>query len=184
VEFSSGGRAAIQESKEQAIYCLDQVIDADVVPIQSCHTRSYLATAKSKRRIPTQDPILLFHYFAFLLPDGKLSLRVLMDMQEQDQNQLNLELTDDVAEGHYCNLAMIAHSNAEFVLDFIRMMPGLPKARVKSRIVMTPEHAVRFVAALQENIARYEGAFGPIKNTPDGGHPNIPFNFGGTVGQA
>lgn len=106
-----------------------------------------------------------------------------MEMQEQEQNQLNLELTDEVAEGHYCNLAMIAHSNAEFVLDFIRMMPGLPKARVKSRIVMTPEHAVRFMNALQENIARYEETFGPIKNHP-GGQPNMPFNFGGTVGQA
>ena len=132
---------------------------------------------------PSPYPPVYFYTFSILTTHRPLSLPVLMDMQEQDQNQLNLELTDEIAEGHYCNLAMIAHSNAEFVLDFIRMMPGLPKARVKSRIVMTPEHAVRFVAALQENIARYESAFGTIKSTPDGQH-NMPFNFGGTVGQA
>jgi len=87
-----------------------------------------------------------------------------------------------MAEGIYSNLAMIAHSNTEFVIDFIRMMPGVPKAKVKSRIVMTPEHAMRFLQALKENVERYEDAFGDIKETGD--MPRMPFNFGGTMGQA
>lgn len=100
----------------------------------------------------------------------------------ENNGQLNIELPEELAEGVYSNLALIAHSNAEFVLDFIRMMPGVPKAKVKSRVVMTPEHAVRFLSALQENIERYEATFGPIKQP--GEMPNMPFNFGGTVGQA
>lgn len=104
----------------------------------------------------------------------------------QEAGQLNVELNEEVAEGHYCNLAMIAHSNSEFVLDFIRVMPGIPKARVKSRIVMTPEHTLRFLSALKENISRYEDAFGTIKEPVDGGSNmgSLPFNFGGPVGQA
>jgi hypothetical protein len=99
----------------------------------------------------------------------------------QDPNQLSVELSEEIAEGVFCNLAMIAHSNGEFVLDFIRVMPGLPKARVKSRIVVTPEHAVRLLNALQDNISRYEDAFGMIKRDDIS---QIPFNFGGQIGQA
>ena len=66
----------------------------------------------------------------------------------QEENQINIELTEDVAEGVYANLAMIAHSNSEFVVDFIRLMPGIPKAKVKSRIILTPEHAQRLLHAL------------------------------------
>ncbi len=95
------------------------------------------------------------------------------------QNQINIELTEDVAEGVYSNLAMIAHSNSEFVIDFIRLMPGVPKAKVKSRIVITPEHAKRLLAALKDNIEKYEAAFGPIKTTND--MPKFPMNFGGTT---
>jgi hypothetical protein len=95
------------------------------------------------------------------------------------QNQINIELTEDVAEGVYSNLAMIAHSNSEFVIDFIRLMPGVPKAKVKSRIVITPEHAKRLLAALKDNIEKYEAAFGPIKRTDD--MPKFPMNFGGTT---
>jgi hypothetical protein len=87
-----------------------------------------------------------------------------------------------MAEGIYANLAMIAHSNTEFVIDFIRLMPGVPKAKVKSRIVMTPEHAVRFLQALKDNVERYQDSFGDIKDMSD--MPKIPFNFGGTMGQA
>jgi hypothetical protein len=101
---------------------------------------------------------------------------------QNEQNQINIELSEDMAEGIYSNLAMIAHSNAEFVIDFIRMMPGVPKAKVKSRIIMTPEHAVRFLAALKENIERYEETFGSIKEQNDFG--KMPFNFGGVIGQA
>jgi hypothetical protein len=99
-----------------------------------------------------------------------------------NQQQINIELTEEVAEGIYANLAMIAHSNSEFVIDFIRLMPGVPKAKVKSRIVITPEHAIRLLAALRDNIEKYEDSFGPIKQTQDA--PKFPINFGGTMGQA
>lgn len=104
-----------------------------------------------------------------------------MENQEQN-NQINIELSEDMAEGIYSNLAMIAHSNTEFVIDFIRIMPGVPKAKVKSRIVMTPEHAVRFLQALKDNLDRYQETFGDIKDMSD--LPKIPFNFGGSMGQA
>jgi Protein of unknown function (DUF3467) len=100
----------------------------------------------------------------------------------QAQNQINIELSEEIAEGIYSNLAMIAHSNSEFVIDFIRLMPGVPKAKVKSRIVITPEHAKRFLLALKDNIEKYETSFGPIKRTDD--MPKFPMNFGGTVGEA
>ncbi|SFC51173.1 Protein of unknown function [Flexibacter flexilis DSM 6793] len=103
-----------------------------------------------------------------------------MANEPNPENQLNIELPEEIAEGIYSNLVLIAHSNTEFVFDFIRMMPGVPKAKVKSRIVMTPEHARRLLAALAENIERYEQAFGGIQE----GKTNIPFNFGGTMGQA
>lgn len=101
--------------------------------------------------------------------------------QPQGQ-QLDIELTEEIAEGIYCNLAMIGHSNAEFVIDFIRMMPGVPKAKVKSRIVMTPEHTMRFLNALRENLERFQESFGDIKNEPEG--MTLPFGFGGPMGQA
>jgi len=105
------------------------------------------------------------------------------EIENQEQgNQINIELSEDMAEGIYSNLAMIAHSNSEFVIDFIRLMPGVPKAKVKSRIVMTPEHAVRFLQALKDNLDRYQETFGDIKDMSD--MPKIPFNFGGTMGQA
>lgn len=98
------------------------------------------------------------------------------------QNQINIELSEDIAEGIYSNLAMIAHSNSEFVIDFIRLMPGVPKAKVKSRIVITPEHAKRLSNALIDNIRKYEENFGQIKKTEEG--PKFPINFGGNVGEA
>lgn len=98
------------------------------------------------------------------------------------QNQINIELSEEIAEGIYSNLAMIAHSNSEFVIDFIKLMPGVPKARVKARIVVTPEHAKRLLHALKDNIDKYEATFGPIKQTQ--GAPKFPMNFGGTMGEA
>ncbi len=98
------------------------------------------------------------------------------------QNQINIELTEEIAEGIYSNLAMIAHSNSEFVIDFIRLMPGVPKARVKARIILTPEHARRLLAALQDNIEKYERTFGPINQNTE--MPGFPMNFGGAVGEA
>ena len=85
-----------------------------------------------------------------------------MDNQN-DGNQLQIELKEDVAQGIYSNLAIIAHSTSEFIVDFVRVMPGLPKASVQSRIVLAPEHAKRLMRALQDNISKYEANFGEIK---------------------
>jgi hypothetical protein len=104
------------------------------------------------------------------------------DKKANKQGQINIELSEEIAEGIYANLAMIAHSNSEFVIDFIRLMPGVPKAKVKSRIVVTPEHAKRLLVALEDNINKYEDTFGTIKHMDD--TPKFPINFGGTVGEA
>jgi len=100
---------------------------------------------------------------------------------QKNQNQINIELTDDMAEGIYSNLAVITHSGTEFVVDFIKMMPGVPKAKVKSRIILTPQHAKRLFRALKENIAKFESVHGPIKESEGG---EMPFQLGGPVGQA
>lgn len=100
------------------------------------------------------------------------------------QNQINIELTEEVGQGTYANLAVITHSSSEFVLDFVRIMPGLPKAKVQSRIILTPEHAKRLMGALQENISKYESVNGQIKvSASKPGNP-IPMNFGGPTAQA
>ncbi|MFY0606339.1 MAG: DUF3467 domain-containing protein [Cyclobacteriaceae bacterium] len=97
-------------------------------------------------------------------------------------NQINIELSEETAEGVYANLAMIAHSSSEFVIDFIRLMPGVPKAKVKSRIVVTPEHAKRLLKALEDNIKKFENTHGSIKSIEEA--PKFPMNFGGTMGEA
>ncbi|MBQ8656784.1 MAG: DUF3467 domain-containing protein [Prevotella sp.] len=86
-----------------------------------------------------------------------------MNNNNQSQNQLQLELPQEVAQGEYANLAVITHASSDFVIDFARVLPGVPKAHVKSRIIMAPEHAKRLLGALQENIARYERTYGPIR---------------------
>ena len=101
-----------------------------------------------------------------------------MDNNE-NQNQLNIELSAEVAEVIYSNLAIISHSTSEFVLDFIRIMPGTPKANVKSRIILTPEHAKRLLFALQDNINKYEQQNGKIKVPDNNMMPPIPMGFGG-----
>lgn len=102
----------------------------------------------------------------------------------QQKNQIDIELNEEIAQGVYSNLAVISHSSAEFVIDFIRALPGLPKAQVKSRIILTPEHTKRLFLALQDNIAKYEAMHGKIKNTEGTGGAGIPMNFGGTTAQA
>lgn len=97
-------------------------------------------------------------------------------MPEQDPNQLNIEISEEVAEGQYANLAIITHSHAEFVLDFVNVMPGTPKSRVKSRIILTPQHAKRLMNALRENIEKFEQASGVIKDLEE---IQIPMHFGG-----
>jgi len=95
--------------------------------------------------------------------------------------QLNIELSEEIAEGEYSNLVMIAHSPEEFILDFIRVVPGVRKARVKSRIIITPQHAKRLLRALADNIERYERSHGAIDERA---HPDQPIQFGGSVGEA
>ena len=99
------------------------------------------------------------------------------------KNQLDIELSDEVAQGTYSNLAVITHSSAEFVLDFVRIMPGVPKAQVKSRIILTPEHAKRLLRALDDNINKYEAVHGEIIDKSPGGLA-MPMNFGGPTAQA
>jgi uncharacterized protein (DUF1778 family) len=107
-----------------------------------------------------------------------------MALQDQkNQNQINIELSEEIAQGIYSNLAIITHSASEFVVDFIRMMPGIPKAQVKSRIILTPEHAKRLLAALQDNVAKFESVHGTIKDIM-GSAPMAPFIFGGPTAQA
>ncbi len=84
-------------------------------------------------------------------------------MNENKQHGIDLELDAEVAQGHYSNLAIISHSTSEFILDFAAILPGLPKAKVKSRIILTPEHAKRLLLSLQENVARYETNVGRIE---------------------
>lgn len=101
--------------------------------------------------------------------------------EQQPQNQLNIEISEEVAEGTYANLAIITHSHAEFVIDFVNVMPGTPKSRVKSRIILTPQHAKRFMKALTDNIEKYEAANGAIKDIDE---MQLPMNFGGPTAQA
>ena len=99
-------------------------------------------------------------------------------MSDQDKKgQINIELDEAVADGTYANLAIINHSVSEFILDFVNIMPGVPKAKVKSRIILTPQHAKRLNKALADNIRKFEQAQGEIK---DYEHPPIPLNFGPT----
>jgi hypothetical protein len=104
-----------------------------------------------------------------------------MEEQQGQQPGINIEISEDVAEGTYANLAIITHSHAEFVIDFVNVMPGTPKSKVKSRIIFTPQHAKRFMKALAENVQRYEAANGAIKDLEE---IQIPLNFGGPAAQA
>ena len=98
---------------------------------------------------------------------------------EKDQarpNQLNIEISEEVADGIYSNLAIITHSNSEFVLDFVRVMPGVPKAKVKARVLLTPQHAKRLMAALVDNIKKYEAQYGVIEEPEQPPFPPMNFN--------
>ena len=103
------------------------------------------------------------------------------DQQIPAPNQINIEISEEVAEGTYANLAIITHSHAEFVMDFVNVMPGTPKSKVKSRIIFTPMHAKRFLKALEDNVTRYEAANGFIQDLEQ---VEIPLNFGGPTAQA
>jgi hypothetical protein len=105
-----------------------------------------------------------------------------MSENEQNKKGLQLELAQEVAQGEYANFAIITHSSSDFVLDFARVLPGVQKAQVKSRVILAPEHAKRLLGALQENIMRYEKAFGPIKIPNQEPRTIAPFDI--TKGEA
>ena len=100
-----------------------------------------------------------------------------MEENQSKDGQLNIELDQEIAEGTYSNLAIINHSISEFIVDFINIMPGVPKAKVKSRIILTPQHAKRLTKALADNVRKFEKANGEIK---DYEQPTMPMNFGPT----
>ncbi len=104
-----------------------------------------------------------------------------MSANNQPENQLNIEISEEVAEGTYVNLAIITHSHAEFVVDFVNVMPGNPKSKVKNRIILTPFHAKRLMKAMIENVKKFESVNGVIQDMES---VEIPFNFSGPVGQA
>ena len=99
-----------------------------------------------------------------------------MDMEDNDKKQLSIEISEAVAEGVYSNMAIISHSSSEFVVDFLRILPNTPKAKVKSRVILTPEHAKRLMLALQNNLQKYEERYGTI-NGDDDPRVAMPFNF-------
>ena len=98
--------------------------------------------------------------------------------KNQQQGQLQLELPQEVAQGEYANFAIISHSSSDFVIDFARVLPGVPKSSVRSRVILAPEHAKRLLNALQENIMRYEREFGTIKIPNQEPRTISPFNVG------
>ena len=102
-------------------------------------------------------------------------------MSDQQQHQLNIEISEEIAEGQYANLAVITHSHAEFVIDFVNVMPGTPKSKVRSRIILPSQHAKRFMKALVENVGRFEAANGKIQDLEE---VQLPMNFGGPTAQA
>ncbi|HTI07767.1 MAG TPA: DUF3467 domain-containing protein [Puia sp.] len=104
-----------------------------------------------------------------------------MSENQQPNSQLNIEISEEMAEGQYANLAIITHSHAEFVIDFVNVMPGTPKSKVKSRIILTPQHAKRFMKAMIDNLGRFETANGKIQDLEE---VQLPFNFGGPTAQA
>ena len=111
----------------------------------------------------------------------KTTIMADQNLQQEPQQQLNIELTEEVGDGTYANLAVITHSFAEFVIDFVNVMPNMPKAKVKSRIIMTPHHAKRVMRALIDNVKRFEAQYGNIKDQET---PAMPFNFGAPPAQA
>lgn len=105
------------------------------------------------------------------------------DKEKKSSNKLNIELPEDIAEGVYSNLAIISHSNSEFVIDYVRLVPNTPKAKVKARIILTPQHAKRLMRALADNIEKYEARFGMV-DEPDSGNPPFPMGFNTPTAQA
>ncbi|HOS17232.1 MAG TPA: DUF3467 domain-containing protein [Bacteroidales bacterium] len=103
-------------------------------------------------------------------------------MEQNKEQKIDIALSDDVAEGTYSNLAIITHSNSEFIVDFVSLMPGVPKGKVKSRIILTPQHAKRLLLALEDNIKRFESFHGKINDFDP--MKGIPIQLGKNQGEA
>ena len=100
----------------------------------------------------------------------------------EEEKKIDIALSDEIAEGIYSNLAIITHSHSEFIVDFVSLMPGVPKGNVKSRIILTPQHAKRLLMALDDNIKRFESMHGTIPDfDPTRG---VPINIGKSKGEA
>lgn len=104
-----------------------------------------------------------------------------MDNPATQPNQVNIEISEELSEGTYANLVIITHSHAEFIVDFVNVMPGTPKSKVKSRIILTPTHAKRFMKAMIDNVKKFENANGTIQDIEA---VELPLNFGGPTAQA
>lgn len=105
------------------------------------------------------------------------------DQEKKKDKKLNIELPEDIAEGVYSNLAIISHSNSEFVIDYVRLVPNTPKAKVKARIILTPQHAKRLLRALADNIDKYETRFGKVDES-DSNTPPFSMGFNTPTAQA
>ncbi len=111
------------------------------------------------------------------------AIQIIIDMPDQPTvpNQLNIEISEEISEGVYANLAIITHSHAEFVIDFVNVMPGTPKSKVKARMILTPTHAKRFMKAMIDNVKKFESVNGTIQDIEA---VELPLNFGGPTAQA
>jgi hypothetical protein len=115
----------------------------------------------------------IIHILCLITYNQQFTINIMAE-NNNNQNKLNIELPEEIAEGTYSNLAVISHSQSEFIVDFVRMVPNVPKAKVKSRVIMTPENAKRLLGALAENIKKFESQNGVIK----GGNNTPPFPIG------
>ena len=120
-------------------------------------------------------------FFLILTTSLLLSKKIAMDIPKEQPNQLNIEISEEISEGVYANLAIITHSHAEFVIDFVNVMPGTPKSKVKARMILTPTHAKRFMKAMIDNVKKFESVNGTIQDIEA---VELPLNFGGPTAQA
>lgn len=107
-----------------------------------------------------------------------------MSDNKRPTGKIEIELTEDIAQGTYANLAIISHSPSEFILDFAALLPGVTKAKVRSRVILSPEHAKRLLYSLQDNIARYESKLGEITITQSAPSEDDSYSFGSKPGEA
>lgn len=117
--------------------------------------------------------MVAFFRFIILSLHHTITNTTMIMEKERNDNQLQIELKEDVAQGTYANLAIITHSSSEFIVDFIRVMPGVPKAGVQSRVILAPEHAKRLLRALEDNLAKYERVFGAVTLSEEQQFPPI-----------